>query len=86
MTSYFQNNNWEASKIDSAVCRHSHGAIVGSAICKLSSIISALKKASSEELNPHFIELSPHGVVHTGHKHGNNDSVCTEYMASILES
>ena len=59
---------------------------MGSAICELSLIISALKKASSEELNPNFIELSPHGVAHTGHKYGNHDSVCTEYMASTLES
>ena len=64
---------------------NSYGTTVGLAICELSSIISALKKASTTELNPNFIELSPCGVIHTGHKYGNNDAVCTENMASTLE-
>ena len=65
---------------------NSHGATVGVAICELSSIISSLHQASTTELPPNFIELIPHGVVHTGHKYGNSDAVFTEYMVSSHES
>ena len=65
---------------------NSHGSPLGAAICQLSSIISGLRKASEEEPNPDMNELIPCGVVHTGHKHGNTHSVCTEYMVSTRES
>ena len=55
-------------------------------MCQLSSIISSLGKASEEELRPNFSKLIAHGVVHTGHKHGNTHSVFTEYMVSTCES
>ena len=65
---------------------NSHGAALGSVMCQLPSIISSLGKASEETLRPDFNELIPHGVVHTGHKHGNTHSVFTEYMMSTCES
>ena len=65
--------------------RNSHGATLGLAMCQLSSIISSLGKASEEELRPDFNDLIPHGVVHTGPKHGNTHSVFTEYMVSTHE-
>ena len=64
----------------------SHGATVGFAICQLSSIISSLSKASSEELDPNFIKLIPLGVVQTGHKYENHDICCIEYMVSTFKS
>ena len=57
---------------------NSHGATVGSAICELSLIISSLCKTSANELDPNFLELIPHGVVHTGSKYGNHDRCYTE--------
>ena len=65
---------------------NSHGATVGSAICQLSLIISSLSNTSVCELDANFIELIPHGVVHTGYKYGNHDICHTEYMASTVES
>ena len=65
---------------------NSHGATVRSAICNLLPIISSLSNASASELDPNFIELIPCGVVHTGHKYGNHDTVYTGFMASALES
>ena len=63
-----------------------HGAIVGSTICELSSIISSLSNAINSELDPNFIELIPCGVVHTGAKYRNHDVCYTEYMASTFEN
>ena len=65
---------------------NSHGATVESVICELSSIISSLREASTTELPLNFIELIPHGVVHTSHKYGNSDAVFTEYIVSSCES
>ena len=51
-------------------------------MCELSWIISVLCMTSSTEPPPNFIGHIPHGMVHTGHKYGNADSVYTEYMIS----
>ena len=65
---------------------NSHDATFGSTICELSSIISSLSNASVSELDSNFIQLNPHGVVHTGAKYGNYDVCYTEYMASTVKS
>ena len=65
---------------------NSHGAALGSCLCQLGVLLSALDMASTGAYIQHnFSFLIPKGNIQTGHKHGHYDVVYVEYMTAAIE-